>query len=300
LRPVVLDRLNENNFLGAIAGCGGLVSAQQFEVMMGRSQSGACRAYHALAEASMAYLLRAARNSCFILLSKRTVEALGSEHPTPPQPKAVRMTTYQLAVARAEYFIKFGHIPRPTSDLCSAKHKGARTLRLVARAIDANLKAIKAQGRRLTAQYQAAPSEELKTKMKLLQRQLRAPAIILKAGAAALRHRRGLFLLQPKGPHLTFVFVDRVTQARTYAELVSMLGTFAAATSVPTHLDILCGSARSKQRVDVHFKKPESRIRIRVLDLNYDRYMGAGLDLPTLVSSHEINRLLVAGEGEAQ
>lgn len=291
MNSALLDRINENDALTQIAASGGLIAAQQFEALVGGTQSTARRAYHSLVAAGMAYLMRFGRHH-FILLSKRTSLALGAEHPTPPQPKAVRSMTCQLAIARVEYLLKTGRLTRKTSDLSSRKHRGSQTLGRIRHAVELQQEALGRKAKLLVKQFQQTQAQATREKLIRLKRLLRDPQDCVNSAAAVLKYRRGLYVIDPTQPALQFVFVDRATPATTYSALVSMLTTLGGATQLPIVLDVACGSERARSRVGMHLGQGELRLKLNVLNLEYDRYMSARVDLPELVDPLSISQML--------
>lgn len=292
MNPGLLDQLNRNDAIRNIAICGGLVSTTQFARFVDLHPRSARRAYISLEQHKMIRIVRNSRRAAFIALKSRMVAALGVDLPKPPDPKTMRLINYQLCLARAEYFLREGRLTHATNDLSSARLKGRRTLARIERVVQHQQRELKRRGARVAAQLKASPTPKLREEALRIRRHLREPADIIAAGAAALRHLWGLFLTDPAGAQPRFVYVDRATSQRRYLELVEMLSRFSAATSLRTSLDIVCGSQLSQQRIQGQLKQLETRVAVRVLDLDYDSYVNASANLPALIGHERIVSML--------
>lgn len=283
MNAALLDHINQAGALHDIARCGGLIAAQQLHRFMGCTPTTARKAYRNLERARMAHLIRPNRNVIFLLLTKATVEALGEHLPIPPQRSKLRMTSVEYGIARAEFFLKFNAVPWRTTDLVGRWGRGQTKAR-VHRAASHHVVAWRQEALRLREDFQAAPTEEKKVRYEALRRRLRDPQVITQAGMAALANKRGLHVLDPAGPLLHFCFVDRVSTRTTLTGLKQMLSRFAAGTSMHTRLDILCGAERAKRRLSRLLGQESLRVEIRLVNLEYHRFIGMTTALGPLVT----------------
>lgn len=294
MNPGLLDRLNENGAITHIAACGGLVATGQFAAFLDCHARTAQRAYADLARCKMARIIRAQRRAAFVVLTGRTVSALGQSLPRPPNPKTLRLINYQLSLARAEYFLQHEKRLHPTSDLLRSRSTQQRTLARIRVIVDAQQAQLKQRAAQILRQLKAAPTEALREQARRIRRHLRDTDAIMAAGAQVLRHRWGLFLVDDAGVRPRFVFVDRATPVRLYATVTEMLSKFSAATSLRTSLDVVCGSALSRERIEQSLSQGDLRLGTRILNLDYDRYLRTSAGLPALVGGDRIASMLAS------
>jgi hypothetical protein len=300
MNPGLLDRLNAEGGMTAIATSGGLVASAQFPQFVNLHPRAARRAARELADSRMVQLVRTRKNVAFIVLTQRTAQALGAHMPVPPKPSMLKFLTYQLCLARAEYFLQSGALVHTTSDLSFRSRKGERTMSRIKAIIEAQQGLLNERAMAVAERLESAPTQKLRDEAQRLRRLLRPVPKIVEAGRAALKHFRGLYLCAPTGHQSRFFFVDRATPVQSYDRLVETLRRFSAATMLRTHLDVGCGTELSQQRVSRHLKQTDMRLQVRVLNLNYERYVRTSAGIPPLVGRERIAQMLATSAPDVE
>lgn len=291
MNPALLDQLNHNGALTHIAQIGGLIALPQFQEFLGCPRASAYRASQALRAARMCSILRHSRGPGLLLLQKSVAAALGSEMPEPPQASKVTPGTVRRGLARAAYFLATGQVAHRMGDL-SRRWKTNVTEKRIAVLVDACLLSWKRELRAVHARYQANKSAALRDQFNEIRKRIREPEVILAAGMAALDYYRGLHLVPAGAARAKFLFIENATTAKRFVAVIRTLSTFAAATMIDVHVDFACGSVAAQERLHKLESQTPSRVRVDVLDLQYEPLISGSAPAMRALVGSEISPLL--------